>query len=151
MIFASGPGLLPGEIPPGITLSSLRDSCYTLLGCLILLLIALFLLQLVLRKASGRIWQRKLVVFVAAMSLLALISAVWAWFAYQSFAHYGLPPSAGYSDWYVGKGQGAAEQLDSAVTGFGTWSILFSVATLALLCAVGEQIATSLLARRRLG
>lgn len=100
MVLASGPGPLAGNIPPGITLPSLRDSFYTLLGCLGLQLIALFLLGLVLRKESRQFWQRKLVIFVIVMNLLALISAVWAWSTYQSFAHYGLPPSAGYLDWY---------------------------------------------------
>ncbi|MGZ3666846.1 MAG: hypothetical protein ACXVDA_20465 [Ktedonobacterales bacterium] len=85
------------------------------------------------------------------MNLLALISAAWAWSSYQSFAHYGLPPSAGYLDWYERFGQDIADQLDSAVGGFGTWAILFSIATLALLCVVGEQILTSLRVRRRLG
>ncbi len=82
MVFASGPGLLPGEIPPEITLSSLRDSFFTLLGCVGLLLIALFPLELVLREDPGRFWQRKPVIVVAAMSLLALISAIQAWSAY---------------------------------------------------------------------
>lgn len=148
MVYASGPGLLPEEIPPGITLSSLRDSCYTLLGCLIVLLIALFLLRLVLRKESMPFWRRKSIIFLGAMNLFALVSAGWAWFTYQSFTHYGLPPSAGYYDWYVGTGQRVADQLDSAVTGFGTWSILFSIATLVLLCVIGKQIVTSMRAPR---
>lgn len=150
MALASGPGPLAGDIPPGITLSALQDSFYTLLGCLALLLIALFLLRLVLRKKSARFLQRKLTILVVAMNLLALISTVWACSTYQSFAHYGLPPNAGYYDWYVSIGQVVADQLDSAVTGFGTWSILFSIATLALLCVVGERLITSLRAPRRL-
>lgn len=149
MVFASCCGPLGEDIPPGITLSSLQDSFYILLGCFGLLVIALFLLGFVLRHESGRFWQRKLVVYVVAMGLLALISAVWAWFAYQSFAHYGLPPSAGYYDWYERIGQGGADQLDSAVTGFGTWAILFSTATLVLLCVVGGQLVTSLRSPRR--
>jgi hypothetical protein len=130
-------------------LLALQDSFYTLLGCLGLLLIALLLVRLVLRKEPRRLWQRKPIIFLAAMNLLALISAVWTWFAYQSFAHYGLPPSAGYYDWYERFGQDIADQLDSAVGGFGTWSILFSIATLALLCVVGGQVLTSLRTRRR--
>lgn len=149
MVFASGPGPLAGDIPPGITLLALRESFYILLGCLGLLLIALFLLGLVLRKEAGWFWQRKLATFVAAMSLLALISAEQAWSAYQSFAHYGLPPDAGYLDWYERIGQNVADQLDSTVGGFGTWSILFSSTTLALLCVVGEQIVMSVRDRRR--
>ncbi len=148
MAFASGPGLLPGEIPPGITLSSLQDSFYALLGCVGLLLIALFLLGLVLRKDPGRFWQRKLVIVVAAMSLLALISAIQAWSAYQSFAHFGLPLNAGYYDWYERIGQGGADQFDSAVTSFGTWAILLSIVTLALLYVVGKHLVTSLRAQR---
>jgi hypothetical protein len=108
----------------------------------------LFLLRLVLRKQPGRFWQRKPITLLAAMNLLALISVVWVWFAYQSFAHYGLPTSAGYYDWYASAGRDIADQLDNAVTGFGTWAILFSVATLVLLCVVGKQIVTSLHARR---
>jgi hypothetical protein len=148
MVFASCCGPLGGDIPPGITLLALQESFYTLLGCLILLLIALFLLGLVLRKEPGRFWQRKPIILLAAMNLLALISAVWAWFAYHAFAHYGLPPSAGYYEWYESTGQGVAEQLDNAVTGFGTWAILFSIATPALLC-VGKHLLTSLRTRRQ--
>lgn len=147
MVFASCCGPLGEDIPPGITLSSLQNSFYTLLGCLGLLVIALFLLGFALRRESGRFWQRKLVVIVAAMGLLALISVVWAWSAYQSLARYGLPPSAGYYDWYERIGQGSTDQLDSAVTGFGTWAVLFSIATLALLGIVGKQIVASLRAR----
>lgn len=150
MVFTSCCGPLAGDIPPGITLSSLQDSFYTLLGCLGLLLIASFLLGLMLRNEAALFWRRKLVIVVGAMNLLALISTVWAWSTYQSFAHYGLPPSAGYYDWYVGIGQGAADQLDNAVTGFGTWAILFSIATLALLCAVGERLVTRRRGLRRL-
>lgn len=149
MVIASGPGPLAGNIPPGITLVSLRDSFYILLGCLALLLIALFLLGFVLRREPGRFWRRKLVIFVAAMSLFALISAEQAWSAYQSFAHYGLPPNAGYLDWYERFGQDVADQLDGAVGGFGTCSFLFCLATLAVLSVVGEQIVTSLRTKRR--
>lgn len=150
MVFASGPGPLAGDIPPGITLSSLQSSFYTLLSCLILLLIALFLMRLALRKESMRFWQRKLAILVAAMSLLALISAVWAWFTYQSFAQYNLPLNASYFDWYERYGQGVADQLEGAVAGFSTWSILSSIATIALLCVVGEYLVTSLRGLRRL-
>ncbi len=149
MVIASGPGPLGGNIPPGITLASLHDSFYILLGCLALLLIALFLLGFVLRREPGRFWRRKLVIVVAAMSLLALLSAIQAWSAYQSFAHYGLPPNAGYLTWYELVGQDVADQLDGVVAGFGTCAFLFSLATLIVLCVVGEQIVMSLRARRR--
>lgn len=148
MTFASGPGPLAGDIPPGITLLALRDSCYVLFGCAGLLLVASLVLALVQRKEPRQLWQRRPVIVVAAMSTLAVISAGQAWSSYQSFAHYGLAPNAGYLDWYEHFGQPVADQLDSAVGGFGTYSFLFTIATLLVLCAVGEQIVMSLRARR---